>query len=76
MFYYHILAQNIFDGDVYGLKTKNDSIHCYNVVDDCIFDLTSEQFGEDAKDLMYEGNKIQHRDFVIHFQKELKAFLK
>ena len=66
------LVQDIFGGDVYGLKTKNGSIHCYNVVDGYIFDLTSEQFGEEAKDLVYEGNEIQHRDSAIHFQKEEK----
>lgn len=66
------LVQDIFGGDVYGLKTKAGSVHCYNVVDSCIFDLTSEQFGEEAKDLVYAGNEIQYRDSAIHFQKEEK----
>ena len=66
------LAQDIFGGDVYGLKIKNVSIHCYNVVNGYIFDLTSEQFGEEAKDLVYEGNDIQYPDSAIHFQKEEK----
>lgn len=66
------LAQDIFGGDVYGTKTKNGSIHCYNVVDGYTFDLTSEQFGEEAKDLVYEGNELQSRDSAMHFLKEEK----
>jgi len=66
------LAQDIFGGDVYGLTTKNGSIHCYNVVDGYTFDLTSEQFGDEAKELIYEGNPLQERNCEMHFFKEEK----
>ncbi len=38
------LAQDIFGGEVYGILRSGGNYHCYNVVGDCVFDLTSEQF--------------------------------
>ena len=38
------LAQDIFGGKVYGILRSGGNYHCYNVVGDCVFDLTSEQF--------------------------------
>lgn len=66
------LAQDIFGGEVYAMPTDNGGVHCYNVVDGYTFDLTSEQFGERAKDLCYEGNEIQDRESAGHFGKEEK----
>ena len=34
------LAQDIFGGKVYGIPREGGNYHCYNVVGDCIFDLT------------------------------------
>lgn len=62
------LAQDIFGGDVYGILRPGGNYHCYNVVDGCVFDLTSEQFGDEA--LSYENNSIQSRK--VHFAKEEK----
>lgn len=62
------LAQDIFGGEVYGIRRPDGNHHCYNVVGDCVFDLTSEQFGEET--LSYEENPIQSRD--VHFAKEEK----
>ncbi len=64
------LAQDIFGGKVYGIPLKDGNFHCYNVIGDCIFDLTSEQFGEEAKNLVYENNPEQKRE--VHFAKEEK----
>ncbi len=64
------LAQDIFGGKVYGIPLGDGSVHCYNVVGDCVFDLTSEQFGERAKDLVYANNPEQSRE--AHFSKEEK----
>ncbi|MCD8232221.1 MAG: DEAD/DEAH box helicase [Clostridiales bacterium] len=64
------LAQDIFGGKVYGILRPGGNYHCYNVVGDCCFDLTSEQFGEEAKDLVYENNPEQNRE--KHFAKEEK----
>ena len=62
------LAQDIFGGEVYGILRPDGNYHCYNVVGECVFDLTSEQFGEEV--LVYEGNPEQSRE--IHFAKEEK----
>ncbi len=66
------LAQDIFGGKVYGIKRPDGSVHCYNVVGDCIFDLTSEQFGTEAKDLVYKHNPEQFRE--EHFAKDDKQY--
>jgi len=65
------LAQDIFGGDVYAMHTEN-GMHCYNVVNGQCFDLTSEQFGDKAKELVYTGNILQHREDAIHFAREEK----
>lgn len=62
------LAQDIFGGEVYGILRSGGNYHCYNVVGNCVFDLTSEQFGDEV--LCYEGNPIQSRQ--VHFAKEEK----
>lgn len=62
------LAQDIFGGKVFGILRPDGNYHCYNVVGDCIFDLTSEQFGEEK--LEYQNNPEQFRE--IHFAKEEK----
>ena len=62
------LAQDIFGGKVYGIPLPDGGFHCYNVVGDCVFDLTSEQF--EGKELTYTGNPEQLR--YEHFRKEEK----
>lgn len=62
------LAQDIFGGKVYGILRPGGNYHCYNVVGDCCFDLTSEQFGDEV--LVYEDNPEQFRE--VHFAKEEK----
>ena len=62
------LAQDIFGGKVYGVLRGGGNYHCYNVVGGCVFDLTSEQFGDEK--LVYEGNPEQFRK--VHFAKTEK----
>ena len=62
------LAQDIFGGKVYGILRPGGNYHCYNVVGENRFDLTSEQFGDEI--LNYEGNPEQFRE--VHFAKEEK----
>lgn len=57
------LAQDIFGGSVYGILREGGNFHCYNVVGNIVFDLTSEQFGKEQ--LSYEENEEQFRD--VHF---------
>ena len=51
------LAQDIFGGKVYGILRQGGNYHCYNVIGDCVFDLTSEQFGDEK--LCYENKKTR-----------------
>ena len=62
------LVQDIFGGKVYGILRPGGNYHCYNDIDGHIFDLTSEQFGDEV--LSYENNPEQFRE--IHFAKEEK----
>ena len=62
------LAQDVFGGKVYGIPRPGGSFHCYNVAGGCVFDLTSEQFGDEA--LSYEDNPEQFRE--VHFAREEK----
>ena len=62
------LMQDIYGGKVYGVPLGDGNYHCFNAVGPCVFDLTSEQFG-DAK-LNYDNCPEQSRD--IHFAKAEK----
>ena len=62
------LAQDIFGGEVYGVSLKNGNIHCFNVVNGVLFDLTSEQF--EKIDYEYNLNFLQRRE--VHFAREEK----
>ena len=62
------LVQDIFGGEVRGILRPGGNYHCYNVVGDCVFDLTSEQFGEEKLD--YTDNPVQSRE--VHFAKTEK----
>ncbi|MBQ9233122.1 MAG: hypothetical protein IJ167_12430 [Lachnospiraceae bacterium] len=62
------LVQDIFGGEVYGVLRPGGNYHCYNVVGDRVFDLTSEQFSDEV--LSYEDNPKQSRK--VHFAKEEK----
>ena len=62
------LMQDVFGGEVYVILRTGGNYHCFNVVGDCIFDLTSEQFGDEK--LNYENNPEQFRE--VHFAKEEK----
>ena len=61
------LAQDIFGGEVYGVPNGDGNYHCFNVVGDAVFDLTSEQFDHP---LEYTRNFQQSRE--THFSKEEK----
>ncbi len=62
------LVQDIFGGKVYGILRPGGNYHCYNVVDGHVFDLTSEQFGDEVLD--YTDNPEQSRE--VHFAKTEK----
>lgn len=66
------LAQDIFGGEVYGMITADGNVHCYNDAGGCLFDLTSEQFGDEAKNLVYDRKMPQERNSPGHFLKDEK----
>lgn len=62
------LIQDIFGGKVYGIPLEDGSIHCFNDVNGCVFDLTSEQFGNRKLDY----TRCAEQDRRVHFAKEEK----
>ena len=62
------LLQDLYGGKVFGVPLGDGNFHCFNVVGDCVFDLTSEQFGD--KKLNYTDCPEQFRE--THFAKEEK----
>jgi len=61
------LMQDLYGGKVLGVPLGDGNFHCFNVVGDCVFDLTSEQFKET---LDYRQCPEQRRE--VHFAKEEK----
>ena len=55
-------------GRVFGIPRLGGNYHCYNIVKGSVFDLTSEQFGDEALD--YSCSTEQFRE--VHFQKQEK----
>lgn len=62
------LAQDIFGGSVRGIPLQDGGFHCFNIAGDCLFDLTSEQFG--GRKLDYSLGIGQKRE--DHFQRAEK----
>lgn len=62
------LMQDVYGGQVRGVPLGDGNYHCFNVVGDCVFDLTSEQF--EGRALNYSGCPEQFRE--THFQKAEK----
>ena len=62
------LMQDIFGGKVYGIRRSGGNYHCFNVVGNCVFDLTSEQFGNEI--LNWDICQEQFRE--VHFAREEK----
>ena len=56
------LAQDIFGGKVWGVPLGDGNYHCFNAAGDCVFDLTSEQFGGEKLDysLLHEQTRETH----------------
>ena len=62
------LLQDLYGGKVYGVPLPDGNYHCFNTVQGCTFDLTSEQFGDAALD--YANCPEQFRE--VHFAKQEK----
>ena len=64
------LVQDIFGGEVFGILRPGGNYHCYNVIGGNQYDLTIEQFGDEAPLLVYDNSNPQSRE--VHFAKEEK----
>lgn len=70
------LAQDIFGGKVYGILRPGGNYHCFNITQNCPFDLTSGQFGDEV--LIYDNSRSDNPDYCKeqfreeHFAKEEK----
>ena len=62
------LIQDIYGGKVYGVPLGDGNYHCFNDVDSCVFDLTSEQFGDTRLDY----DNCPEQDRAVHFAKAEK----
>ena len=62
------LVQDLYGGIVRGILRPGGNYHCFNEVEGCVFDLTSEQFGDEVLD--YTDCPEQFRE--VHFAKEEK----
>lgn len=62
------LIQDMFGGKVYGVPLGDGNYHCFNDVDGCVFDLTSEQFGDTVLDYSH----CPEQDRSVHFAKAEK----
>ena len=62
------LIQDIYGGKVYGVPLEDGNFHCFNDVNGCVFDLTSEQFGDTRLDYA----NCPEQDRAVHFAKAEK----
>ena len=70
------LAQDIFGGRVWGVPLEEGGWHCYNEVGDCVFDLTSEQFGNIRLDYALLHEQLRHNHFMQPGKRERYEALK
>ena len=67
------LVQDIFGGEVYGVKLENCGVHCYNIVGESKFDLTSEQFL--GKPIEYNDDLPQSREIQFSDKDKYERYL-
>ena len=70
------LAQDIFGGRVWGVPLEDGNFHCFNAVGECVFDLTSEQFGNKELDYALRHEQLRHDHFMKPGKRERYEALK
>ena len=70
------LVQDLYGGQVYGVPLKDGNYHCFNVVGDCVFDLTSEQFGKEKLDYSLTHEQFRETHFAKAEKQQRYAYLK
>ena len=69
------LVQDIFGGEVYGVPLEDGGFHCYNKVGDVVFDLTSEQFGDQKLEYKLENPQSREEHFKSQEKEERYLYL-
>ena len=69
------LVQDIFGGKVYGVLRPGGNYHCFNVIGDAVFDLTSEQFGEEKLDYSNASEQLREEHFSKTEKRERYEYL-
>ena len=70
------LAQDIFGGKVLGILRPEGNYHCFNEVDGVVFDLTSEQFGDEVLDYSHADEQDRQEHFARKDKLERYEYLK
>ena len=70
------LIQDFFGGEVYGILRPGGNYHCFNAVGNCIFDLTSEQFGDEVLDYSVCTKQSRKTHFADEEKKKRYEYLK
>ena len=70
------ILQDFYGGKVYGIPLDEGGYHCFNVVGDCTFDITSEQFGDVALDYDNVTEQFREDHFSDASKKERYDLLK
>lgn len=69
------LFQDLFGGEVHGILLEDGNYHCFNIIDNYIFDLTSEQFNNQLSYINYiKQNRSNH--FIVKEKYERYLLLK
>ena len=58
------LMQDTFGGKVFGVPLPGGGYHCFNVAGGCLFDLTSEQFGDAKLDYVHCPEQVRDAHFL------------
>ena len=66
------LVQDIFGGKVYGVPREDGTVHCFNEVDGKMFDITSEQYGDEV--LTYTTDYKQSREEHFATQEKYERY--
>lgn len=58
------LVQDLLGGKVFGVPLEDGSVHCFNEAQGCVFDLTSELFGDRVLSYGDRPEQLRERHFA------------
>lgn len=60
-----VIVQELLGGRIFGVPLEDGGMHCFNETDGVFFDLTSEQFGNKAGELVYTDKFPLSREGIL-----------